>query len=708
MKIGTKIAIGMGALAALVALAGGVIIGKMSDQIPQLTEMQDKAQLVSDNADDLLSDTLSVQVDVIQVQQFLTDISATRGLDGMDDGLPKAAEFAKKFDQDMKSALSHAQALGLTEVIGALKNVQSQFPTYYQTGQAMAKIYVDQGPEAGNKQMAKFDPQADAMEKALDEVVQKTKTAIAASLDNLAHHSGQLKDNGQSSLSAVWVVIILAVVGAVAIASFMVIYIGSQFKLLNRDVSTVLDHKFDQPLRLATDRQDEFGPVARALHEFVEKAAELAEHEDKQKMIDKRAAERRQADRERMASDLENNVARIIGNVISAATQLDQSAQNMTEVTGSSLGKVMTVSAAVEEAAASVGTVAAASEELSASSREIASHVNHANKIATNAANEAQKTDELVRGLVEAAAKIGDVVSLINDIASQTNLLALNATIEAARAGEAGKGFAVVANEVKHLASQTGKATEEISQQIADVQMRTNGAVDAIKTISDTIDEMSQVSSAIMQAINQQSDATLEIARNIQQANTGTRDAAENAAAVRSDADEGNRAAHEVLDAARDLNTQAGALQSVLDNFLAGFKLGGSTTLKWGDNWLTGHTTIDADHKRLVELVNELSQAVVENRGRDVIGTVLQGLVDYTHQHFAREEVIWNEGNLPTLDQHKGVHAKLLAQVDDFAAKFKAGNQEVSDDLLAFLRTWLIEHVFLTDKAAVAQIRKAA
>ena len=705
MKLGIKIAIGLGVLYTLVAASEGFIIKEASNQIPQLTDMENTAIQVSDHADDLLSDVLSVQLDVVQVQQYLSDISATRGMDGMDDGLAKAEENAQKFDEDMRSALSHAQALGLNDLRTALKSVQSQFPSFYQTGQEMAKVYVSGGPKAGNQLMTKFDPQADAMEKALNIVVSKAKAAIAANLDGLAKRSKSLKEGGQGILSTAWGTLVFSWVSASLINLAIIFYLNRRFKILNTDVQTVLDQNFDKPLQLSPNRQDEFGPTARALHEFVAKAKEIVAMQSSRKEADQRASERRKADREKMAEDLENQIGRIAKSVASAAQQLDMSARNLTVVTSNSQEKVQSVSHAVEEAASSVETVAAASEELSASSREIASHVDRANKIAEHAAVEAQRTDELVRGLVEAASKIGDVINLIHDIAAQTNLLALNATIEAARAGDAGKGFAVVANEVKSLANQTAKATDEIALQIADVQHKTDGAVEAIKAIADTIDQMSDVSSAIMMAVTQQSDATLEITRNIQRANTGTRDAAESASAVSTDTQEGNRGAHEVLGAADELNSQAEALQSVLDNFLASFRLGGSTTLQWGDNWLTGNAVIDADHKKLVEMVNELSIAFIENHARDVVGKTLKGLVDYTHEHFAREEVIWTDGKLSSLTEHKAVHAKLLKQVDDFAAEFKGGTSEVSDELLAFLRTWLIEHVFQTDKAAVAKIK---
>ena len=708
MKLGTKISLGLGVLTLLVALTDGIVVQRVSNQLPHLATMGDKAKITSDHADDLLSAVHEIQLDVVQVQQFLSDISATRGLDGMDDGLTKAAENAKKFDSDMQLAIGHAQALDLPKVIQSLKVVQAQFPPYYAQGQAMAKVYVEDGPKAGNQLMAKFDPQADAMEKALDIVVNQTKEAIGDALQNLSTTSQLLHDEGSGLLSVVWMALVVSLGMALVIGAALALYLSRQFNLLNADVKVVLDQQFDRPLHLEADRKDEFGPIAAALHAFVVQAREVADMRAEHQEANKRASERRLADRIKMASDLEDKMGRIIGSVVSAASQLDQSAQHMTETTESSVEKVSSVTVAVEQAAANVETVSAASEELSASSREIASHVGHANQIAANAADEAQKTDELVRGLVEAAAKIGDVVNLINDIASQTNLLALNATIEAARAGEAGKGFAVVANEVKHLATQTGKATEEISQQINDVQNRTRSAVDAIKTISDTIEEMNEVSNAIMVAVHQQSEATQEISRNIQQAHSGTRDAADNAGIVRDGAITGTQAAYQVLDAADELNDQALAMRSVLDGFLISFRMAGSSTLPWGDVWMTGHPEIDTDHKKLVELVNDLTRAVANNQGREIIGTVLKGLIDYTGQHFKREEAVWQQGNLPSATDHKSVHDALIRQVSEFEQAYKNGTSEMSEELLNFLRSWLIDHVFQSDKMCANIIRKLA
>jgi methyl-accepting chemotaxis protein len=379
----------------------------------------------------------------------------------------------------------------------------------------------------------------------------------------------------------------------------------------------------------------------------------------------------------------------------------------MTQVSERTGDQAGAAAAASEHAAANVQTVAAASEQLAASSREIAAQVSRASGIAQSAAAEAEATDQRVRGLADAAGRIGDVVNLITDIASQTNLLALNATIEAARAGEAGKGFAVVANEVKHLASQTAKATEDIAGQIAAVQEQTRAAVEAIRAIGAIIHDMDEVSGAIAAAVEEQGAATQEITRNIQEAHTGTVEVATNIQGVSQGAGETNRTANEVLASARDLSSQADLMRAVADGFLVRLESGGAT-LEWGPAWLTGHAVIDADHKMLVQYVNELNAAMREGRGRSVALDVLRKLVQYTRDHFGREEEIWRQGGLSSLGQHLRVHADLVAKVESFERDFAAGHAELTADLMSFLREWLINHVFKTDKAGVRAISTAA
>jgi methyl-accepting chemotaxis protein len=268
------------------------------------------------------------------------------------------------------------------------------------------------------------------------------------------------------------------------------------------------------------------------------------------------------------ADVFENEVHGMVEVVASAATELQSTSQSMAGTAEATSEKATLVAAAAEEAAANVETVATAAEELHASISEISRQVSESTRISQEAVREAERTNQLVNGLAVAADKIGEVVKLINDIASQTNLLALNATIEAARAGDAGKGFAVVANEVKNLASQTARATEDISNQISGVQSATKDAVGAIQGIGTTIGQINEIASAIAAAVEEQGAATREIARNVQEASTGTMEVTNNISSVTEASTETGHAATEVLSAARELSTQSESLKAKVDTFL--------------------------------------------------------------------------------------------------------------------------------------------
>lgn len=270
----------------------------------------------------------------------------------------------------------------------------------------------------------------------------------------------------------------------------------------------------------------------------------------------------------KIADDFEASVKGVVDAVASAATELQASSQSMSATAEETSRQSMTVAAASEEATANVQTVASAAEELSASVQEISRQVSKSVQIAGAAVTEAKKTDATVQGLATAAQKIGDVVKLISDIAGQTNLLALNATIEAARAGEAGKGFAVVASEVKNLANQTARATDEITSQIGAIQSATNEAVEAIRTIAATISEMNQISTAISAAVEEQGATTKEIARNVAQAAEGSANVAETISGVSRAASETGSSAGQVLNASGELSVQAERLRREVDNFL--------------------------------------------------------------------------------------------------------------------------------------------
>jgi len=319
----------------------------------------------------------------------------------------------------------------------------------------------------------------------------------------------------------------------------------------------------------AQGRKDEIGKMAAAVQVFKENMIKTDQMTAEQEEMKKRAEIEKKAAMNKMADDFESTVKGVVNAVSTAATELQSSAQAMSSTAEETSRQSTAVAAASEEASTNVQTVASATEQLSASVAEIGRQVTKSTQISAKAVADAQATNRTVENLDTAAKKIGDVVQLINDIASQTNLLALNATIEAARAGEAGKGFAVVASEVKSLANQTAKATEEIGAQIAAIQSEVGQSVEAIKGIGATIQEISEISTTIAAAVEEQSAATQEIARNVQQASAGTSDVSTNISGVTQAAGETGQAAGQVLSAAEELGRQSVTLQQQVDEFIA-------------------------------------------------------------------------------------------------------------------------------------------
>jgi methyl-accepting chemotaxis protein len=314
-------------------------------------------------------------------------------------------------------------------------------------------------------------------------------------------------------------------------------------------------------------RPDEIGVMARAVEGFRENFVRFAEQDSARKNAE--ASAERKSLLMKLAGDFEAVIGNIVGAVSSASGELTTTATSLTRTAETTQQLSSTVAAASGHASTNVQSVASSTEEMSSSVAEIARQVRESSDIAKEAVGQAQKTDQRINKLAQAATRIGDVTQLITSIAEQTNLLALNATIEAARAGEAGKGFAVVAQEVKQLASQTAKATSEISTQIAEMQAATQDSVAAIKEIGGTIGRISDIATTIASAVEQQGAATHEITRNVQQAASGTAQVANNIAAVSDGAAKTGTASADVLTAAQALSDQSRRLRNEVEKFLA-------------------------------------------------------------------------------------------------------------------------------------------
>jgi methyl-accepting chemotaxis protein len=321
-----------------------------------------------------------------------------------------------------------------------------------------------------------------------------------------------------------------------------------------------------------SERPDELGTMAKAVEMFRQGMLETgalreAQEADKAKSeIEKQAMQRQMADR------FEADVKGVVSAVARATEGMQSVAGEITTSVNGTSQRASAAATASEEASTSVNAVAAATEELASSVSEIGRQVTHSSQVASNAVVKATETTEMVTSLAASAERIGDVLRLISEIASQTNLLALNATIEAARAGEAGRGFAVVAAEVKGLASQTAKATDEIASQVSAIQAATGNCVTAISGISDTIREISGITTTIAAAVEEQGSATREIARSVQQASAGTTDVSANVAGASQAADQSRALAGNVMVASGELGQHASALMKSVDTFLAGLR----------------------------------------------------------------------------------------------------------------------------------------
>jgi len=548
--------------------AAAVTLLNLNAQLPKLVVTNTSASVVANDAIPLMILIKDIKLDVVQVQQWISDVSATRGLPGFDDGFSEAENFAKKFAEDVNAARELATKMGLDDIVVALNETETAFGPYYQTGVKMGHVYVAAGPEQGNVMMGQFDEVAAAMGDNMDALNTKVEDATNVRLEDLqaSIDEVQVSIEGVEQLNMILTAIGLVI--GLGAAIYLVSLIKGSIEGLLQDIDQIQRHDWQQEPTLSNERTDEFGTVARALEQTRGALSAAEQREAEQKAAEEQQAEQRRKERMRMAEQFETSVGSVVETVSAAADEMQSTAQSVSTTADQTSQQATNVAAAAEEASTNVQTVASASEELSSSISEISRQVSQSTQIAGAAVAEVDGANQKVQGLADAAKKIGEVVALITDIADQTNLLALNATIEAARAGEAGKGFAVVASEVKNLANATAKATEEISAQIGGIQGATEEAVHAIGSIGGIINQINEISSAIAAAVEEQGAATQEIARNVEQAAQGTTEVSSNISQVTQAAGETGRSATQILEAAGEMSRQSSSLQGEVDNFL--------------------------------------------------------------------------------------------------------------------------------------------
>lgn len=476
----------------------------------------------------------------------LTDISATRGAAGYDDGFGEAENYYKDALKRVEYSRVEHQKYGEEDMVKSMAELKKSLEDYYAMGKTMANAYIKGGPEAGNVMMDKFDPFAAKLSSLIEEIV------VDHEQEQLSHMQLILSGNQKSSP-------ILLMFSGVALSLSAVISV-----LLTRSIITPLSDILsyaqqmkngDLTTRCSLDQKDEIDTLVTALNEMSANLRIMFQDISSGTHTLSTASTELSA----ISNQMSANAEQTTGKADTVAVAAEEMSANMTSV-----------AAATEETSVNVNMVASAAEEMSSTIAEISSNTKQTQSITKTAVAQSANASTQIKELGAAAIEIGKVTETITDISEQTNLLALNATIEAARAGEAGKGFAVVANEIKDLAKQTSEATGQIKTKIDAIQSASQGSVTEITRISEIINVINERISMIAQTVEEQSNATQEIAENVTQASQGIQEVNENVAQassvtgeISSDITEVGEASNEMNDSSSLVNVSAEGLEEL-------------------------------------------------------------------------------------------------------------------------------------------------
>ncbi len=490
MKLSAKMALGYAIPLTMMMVVIAVVYGKT-------ITMENDAILAKEESMVFMGIARQMKLDAVQIQQWLSDISATRGQDGLNDGFDEAQKSYDSFMSGLNKFKNMYKEENFTDGLEQVAEVEKALVVYHNTGKEMAKAYIDGGPELGNKLMASFDEAAGNITKTLTPFVESQEAELAKSMSSIISSSDKIR-------SFTLIAGLLTLFAGATIAWLITRSITKPILRVVEFTKTMSEGDLIHILDI--DQKDEVGLLARSTNAMaiqLEKA--FAQVRGSSSTINTSAGAL-----ENLATDMHSSSSQMLSNCNTVAASSEQMTAN-----------ISAIAAASEQTSTNINMVAAATEEMTATITEIASNSEKARVITESAVKESDEASKSVVELGEAAQEINKVTETINEIAEQTNLLALNATIEAARAGEAGKGFAVVANEIKELAKQTTEATREIKLRIEGVQSSSEQTIAVIKSISSTIHNTSEIVGTMAAAVEEQAVTSKEISENVAQASAG-------------------------------------------------------------------------------------------------------------------------------------------------------------------------------------------